>query len=106
MAMPEPIAMVTSGFPRISETFALNELVALERAGAVAAIFATKPGDGRPSHPGVEALLDRTEFLPPGSEEEQASGVVERLRTKRVKGIHGYYAHAPAAIAERAAARL
>ncbi len=104
--MPESIAMVTSGFPRISETFALNELVALERAGAVAAIFATKPGDGRPSHPGVEVLLHRTEVLPPGSAGEQVSRVVERLRAKHVTGIHGYYAHAPAAVAERAAARL
>jgi glycosyltransferase involved in cell wall biosynthesis len=104
--MPESIAMVTSGFPRISETFALNELVALERTGAIAAIFATKPGDGRPSHPGAEVLLDRTEVLPPGTAEEQASRVVERLRAKRVKGIHGYFAHAPAAVAERAAAHL
>jgi glycosyltransferase involved in cell wall biosynthesis len=104
--MPESIAMVTSGFPRISETFALNELVALERTGAVAAIFATKPGDGCPSHPGAELLLDRTEVLPRGSAEEQASRVVERLRAKHVRGIHGYFAHAPAAVAERAAARL
>ena len=104
--MAESIAMVTSGFPRISETFALNELVALERTGAVAAIFATKPGDGRPSHPGVELLLDRTEVLPPGSAEEQANRLVDRLGTKRVKGIHGYFAHAPAAVAERAAGRL
>ena len=52
-----PIVVVTSGFPRISETFALNELLALERAGAIEAIFATKPGDDRPRQPGADSLL-------------------------------------------------
>ena len=33
--------MVVSGFPRRSETFALSELVALDAAGALVAIFIT-----------------------------------------------------------------
>ncbi len=39
------LAVVTSGFPRRSETFLLNELLALDAAGALAGVFATKPGD-------------------------------------------------------------
>ena len=46
------LVMITSGFPRRSETFALNELLALERAGSLAAVFATKAGDGAEPHPG------------------------------------------------------
>ena len=61
------IAMITSGFPRISETFALNELLALERAGAIEAIFATKPGDDRPRQPGAESLLSRVRTVGAGS---------------------------------------
>ena len=40
------IAVVVSGFPRLSETFAVNEMLALAKHDALAAIFATKPGDG------------------------------------------------------------
>ena len=43
------IAVVVSGFPRMSETFAVNELLALEDRGMLARLFATKPGeDGTP----------------------------------------------------------
>ncbi len=49
------LAVVTSGFPRLSETFALNELLALEARGMLAGIFATKRGDdGGRDQPGVE----------------------------------------------------
>jgi len=37
------IAVVVSGFPRLSETFAVNELLALAERDALAGIFATKP---------------------------------------------------------------
>ncbi|WDT73546.1 MAG: hypothetical protein MPW14_24840 (plasmid) [Candidatus Manganitrophus sp.] len=36
------IVMVVSGFPRRSETFMLNELLALDERGLLGAIFATK----------------------------------------------------------------
>jgi glycosyltransferase involved in cell wall biosynthesis len=100
------IALITSGFPRISETFALNEFLALDRAGAVGAIFATKPGDGRPQHPDAEALTGRVELLPAGAPEVQARWVVARLGTGRIRGVHAYFAHTPAAVAERAADAL
>jgi glycosyltransferase involved in cell wall biosynthesis len=106
VTMRRPLAIVTSGFPRVSETFALNELLALHRSGAVAAIFATKPGDGLPNQPGVEALLGRVEVLEPGPVEAQSRQVVERLRGTPVIGVHAYFAHAPAAVAAHAARRL
>jgi glycosyltransferase involved in cell wall biosynthesis len=104
--MPGRIVIVTSGFPRISETFALNELLALQRAGAIEAIFATKPGDGHPRQPGADELAERVEFLPAGSPEEQARRVVERVRRRPASGLHAYFAHRPAAVAELAADEL
>ena len=98
--------MITSGFPRISETFALNELLALDRAGAVEAIFATKPGDGRTPQPGAQPLLERVEILPPGPPEAQAYTVAQRVGRGRARGVHAYFAHTPTAVAERAAAAL
>jgi glycosyltransferase involved in cell wall biosynthesis len=100
------IVLIVSGFPRLSETFALNELLALDRKGALAAIFATKPGDGAPPHPGAAALLDRVEVLPPGDPEAQAAHVVRSLDPAGVAGVHGYFAHDPAAVAEHAARTL
>jgi glycosyltransferase involved in cell wall biosynthesis len=100
------IAMIVSGFPRTSETFALSELVALDVAGALAAIFATKPGDGAEPHPDVSRLAGRVVMLPSGTVREQAETVAAHLRGTDVAGVHGYFAHTPAAVAARAAAEL
>ena len=100
------IVMVMSGFPRRSETFALGELLALESRGALAAIFATKPGDGESLQPGCERLTKHVRFLPEGSPATQAAFIVESLKGERVGGIHGYFAHTPAEVARHAAASL
>lgn len=100
------VVVVTSGFPRRSETFALNELLALESNGALAAIFATKAGEADGLQPGCERLLKRLEFLPEASPATQAEFMVQRLEGARVGGIHGYFAHTPAEVACHAAARL
>jgi len=101
-----PIAVIVSGFPRRSETFALNELIALEEAGKLLAIFATKPGDRTPPHRDVARLANRVVMLPPGCPNEQADYVTSYLRGTQVAGIHGYFAHTPADVAARAAAQL
>jgi glycosyltransferase involved in cell wall biosynthesis len=100
------IAVVTSGFPRRSETFALNELLALEQQGALAAVFATKPGDGSVPQPGAERLAGRVRLLPAVSPARQAEAVVEGLEGKAVTAVHGYFAHQPAEVAIRAAEKL
>src|SRR5438094_8519400 len=104
--MPGGIAVVTSGVPRRSGTFLLNELLALDARGTLAAVFATKAGDGGPLHPGCARLLGRVELLPAGSASTQAARLAERLRGRQVTGIHGYFAHRPAAVAAHAARRL
>lgn len=97
------IVMVTSGFPRVSETFALNELLGLDRQGLLGPVFATKPGDTSLLQPGAAPLLDRVRVLPPGNPARQAAALVDSLGGRRVAGFHGYFAHAPAAVAAQAA---
>lgn len=100
------LAVVVSGFPRVSETFAVNELAALERQGLLAGIFATKRGDG--SLPGSTAgrLLPWVSYLPGGSVHDQAAALAARLAGSGATGIHAYFAHRPAAIAVQGAERL
>src|SRR5262249_12506436 len=100
------IAVVVSGFPRRSETFATNELLALADRGALAGIFATKPGDGSASQPGNEKLEKFVHQLPSGSECKQAEFLASTLRSRRVMALHGYFAHTPAKVAQLAAERL
>ncbi len=98
--------MLTSGFPRRSETFALNELLALDAAGCLEAVFATKEGEPGPVQPGVERLAPKVHVLAPGTAAEQAEEVVRTLGDAHVTGVHGYFAHVPADVAARVARRL
>jgi glycosyltransferase involved in cell wall biosynthesis len=130
------IAVVLSGFPRRSETFALNELLALERNGLLAAVFATKPGDGREPHPGVARLKTPVELLSTENSsrkdaksakiknlanfaplreafiaedslaKELAAKLVAQLDGRPIAAIHAYFAHLPAAVAACAARQL
>lgn len=128
------IAVVLSGFPRRSETFALNELLALERHGLLAAVFATKPGDGREPHPDVERLRTPVITLSSRNISLQApkapkaakkglatftslrdtpidasiltAELVQQLNGRSIAGIHAYFAHLPAAVAFQAAQQL
>jgi glycosyltransferase involved in cell wall biosynthesis len=101
------LVVVTSGFPRLSETFALNELVALRERGMLAAVVATKPGTWSSVQPQVERLRDLVRVLPPGTVQQQSDTLVEWLRPgPPVTAVHGYFAHEPAAVAAAAARRL
>jgi glycosyltransferase involved in cell wall biosynthesis len=104
--MSGKIAMVLSGFPRRSETFALNEVWALERRGALAAIFATKVGEPMATQAASKALLGRVQVLTEGDGRHQADEIIRRLEGTLISGIHGYFAHAPAEVAERVSAQL
>jgi glycosyltransferase involved in cell wall biosynthesis len=88
-----------SGFPRRSETFALGELLALEKRGALDSIFATKSGEEGMTQPGCERLSRKLQVLPEGDPARQAAFVADRLAGRRVGGVHGYFAHTPAEVA-------
>lgn len=100
------VAVVMSGFPRRSETFAVNELRALADRGLLAGIFATKPGDEGAVQPDCLPLLKFVDVLPGGTAEGQGDALATRLARRGVTGLHAYFAHAPAEVAEHAARRL
>jgi glycosyltransferase involved in cell wall biosynthesis len=120
--MTARLAVVVSGFPRTSETFAVGELVSLARAGMLTRLYATKAGDGAPAQPGVDELLPLLHVLPPGDADEQAAALVADLAAGSaagsgtgfragavdgaVDGLHGYFAHRPTEVAAKAAALL
>jgi glycosyltransferase involved in cell wall biosynthesis len=99
------IAVVVSGWPRLSESFALNELLALQSAGMLAAVFATKLGDSAVQHPAIARLDADVRFLADGTAEQQGAELAGSL-SERIDGVHGYFAHQPAAVAREAAAIL
>lgn len=113
-ALPRPrpagsrarVAVVVSGWPRLSETFALNELLALHRAGMLAAVFATKPGESGERHPATAELEPLLTVLEDDTAEGQAGEVAARLAGTGPSAVHGYFAHRPAEVAAGAAALL
>jgi glycosyltransferase involved in cell wall biosynthesis len=101
------IAVVVSGFPRISETFALGELLSLEKSGVLAGIFATKRGDEHEKmQPAARLLLPKVQFLSEADAAGQARELAEKLSGLDVDGVHGYFAHKPAEVAAIAAEKL
>jgi glycosyltransferase involved in cell wall biosynthesis len=99
------LAVVMSGFPRHSETFALADLDALDRAGMLAAILSTKEGDGGVCQPAAERFRGRVRQLS-GPAAAQAAGAARLLAGERISGVHGYFAHTPADVASRIAREL
>jgi glycosyltransferase involved in cell wall biosynthesis len=55
-------------FPRLSETFILNELLAQEALGADITIFSRRPPDAEPRHPQLARLRAPIVLLPPSKE--------------------------------------
>lgn len=66
--MPEMHAkkfgMLLSGFPRLSETFVLHELLAFERRGLPMMLFPLKPGQAGPLPAAVDALQAERCYVP------------------------------------------
>ena len=102
---PPRLAVIVSGFPRRSETFALAELAALDDRGMLAAVFSTKPGEDGPAQPLVRRLRHRVHRLS-GPAEAQAAEAARRLGRARISGVHAYFAHMPADIASTLARAL
>lgn len=102
------IAVVTSAFGLHTQTAMLAELRALHRAGRLAGIFPTRPGEAVSHHPAVSELLPYVRLLPEGGPDQQAEALASRLAQLRVAGgrvdgVHGWHAHEPATIAEKTA---
>lgn len=58
-----PIAYVLWKFPKLSETFVVEELLALERRGLLPVVIACERPDEQRFHPGVPSLTGRTVWI-------------------------------------------
>lgn len=58
------IAYLLKKFPRLSETFVLNEVLEQERLGAEVHVFSRRKPDDEPAHPELARLLAEVEVLP------------------------------------------
>jgi glycosyltransferase involved in cell wall biosynthesis len=61
---PSPVAYITSRFPKLSETFILNEILELERQGLAVAPYALVREKERVVHAEAVAMAQRTVFAP------------------------------------------
>ncbi len=100
------IVVVLSGYPRRSETFAVHELIALQARGMLAAVFATKPGDGQPPQPDCAKLNGAVRYFPEMGVTDQAALIVDALKGHQIDGVHGYFAHRPTEVAQAVAQQL
>ena len=99
------LAIVLSGFPRRSETFALADVTALDDHGLVSAVFSTKPGEPGLSQPGVRRLEPRVHRLT-GEPDAQAAEAAGYLKGTSIAGVHAYFAHTPAEVGSALARSL
>jgi glycosyltransferase involved in cell wall biosynthesis len=64
--MPEPaVAYLLKGFPRISELFIASEIHRVEQAGIPLRLYVIRPRDEETTHPVVDRIRARPEYLPP-----------------------------------------
>src|SRR5947209_20199447 len=57
------VGYIVSAWPRLSETFILNEVLAVERSGVSLRIFSIKDPDGEPVHARVAQVRARVTYL-------------------------------------------
>src|SRR5712691_5601690 len=57
------VGYIVSAWPRLSETFILNEILAVERSGVPLRIFSIKDPDGEPVHARVAQVRARVTYL-------------------------------------------
>src|SRR5256712_4431398 len=60
------VGYIVSAWPRLSETFILNEVLAVERSGGSLRIFSIKDSDGEPVHARVAQVRARVHYLSVG----------------------------------------
>lgn len=58
------VAYVMSRFPKLTETFVINEILAVERQGIDVDIYPLRRERGGAIHPGAAELMDRAHYIP------------------------------------------
>jgi glycosyltransferase involved in cell wall biosynthesis len=77
---PVDLVVVVNGFPRLTETFVLQELLELERQGARLHLVAIRRPGELVQLEGVESLRAEVEYLPEFAPEASVRGLRMRLR--------------------------
>ena len=89
MTQPPALAVVVKGWPRLSETFIAQELVALEEAGLPLGLWSLRHPTDRKTHPLHDRLRAGVTYLPEYLHDEKAR-VIRSCR--RAWGLPGYAA--------------
>ncbi len=63
--MPDSVAYVLKGWPRISELFIASEIYRVEQSGLPLRLYVIKPVDEAQTHPIVDRIEAPAEYLPP-----------------------------------------
>ncbi len=79
----QPIAYVVKAWPRLSETFILNEIISLEQRGVPIRIYSVKDPDVGPAHSKVAQVRAKVTYLALGSHWKQAVAANLRLFCRR-----------------------
>jgi glycosyltransferase involved in cell wall biosynthesis len=98
----KPIALLVKRFPKLSETFILHEVLALEAMGWPVTIFTLEPPSDEFAHADVAKV--KADIVP--LDPKRPAGHLAALCTLRsISHIHAHFADHPAAIARKAAKR-
>jgi glycosyltransferase involved in cell wall biosynthesis len=100
--MRPPIGIVVKRFPKLSETFILSEILALESLGWPVTIFTLEPPSDDISHGDVSRVRACVLPIDPGRADVH---LADRIRFGGIAHLHAHFAGAPTAIARVAARR-
>jgi glycosyltransferase involved in cell wall biosynthesis len=95
-----PIAILVKRFPKVSETFILHEILAMEAMGWPVTIFTLLPPSDEIVHPDVARVRAHIVQLDPVNPDVHFIAACKKMG---IHHIHAHFANAPAAIAARVA---
>jgi Inositol 1,3,4-trisphosphate 5/6-kinase ATP-grasp domain len=88
---PPTVGYVVSTWPRLSQTFVLREILALERLGVPVRIFSTKDPDGEPIHGDVAQVRAGVTYLTLRRHWKQVDRPADLAKLKIAKADHGFF---------------
>ncbi|MFN2487554.1 MAG: glycosyltransferase [Acidimicrobiia bacterium] len=95
---PPAVLYVLKRFPRLSETFILNELLGLQGRKVRVGVDSLRPPEPEPKHPEFDFLSASVRYLTAGGA-AAASAVAERAISEGFDLIHAHFATSAAAVA-------
>jgi glycosyltransferase involved in cell wall biosynthesis len=100
MTKKPPIAFLVKRFPKLSETFILSEILALEALGWPVTIFTLLPPSDDIAHPDMARVKADIVLLDAARPHRH---LAQLLRLRGLQHVHAHFAGEPAAIARKAA---